>query len=147
MSCYGSYDHVFGNIEPLSKFKTDTNGSAPALDQLEAFLRSKLTRLCTPKTCSPGDEYLVVFTGEAASKPGYVSVMENVVDSMRQDKQFKDGKIELLISEDPIYDAAKGTAIWAQMVSDGFNCSSYDRENDMQDFWDPPEARSDRDEL
>ncbi|CEJ94635.1 hypothetical protein VHEMI10154 [[Torrubiella] hemipterigena] len=149
MSClgYNGPGYVPGNIELLSKFETGTNASAPALDKLEAFLRSKLTRLCTPKTCWPDDEYLVVFTGEAASKPGYVSVMENVVDSMRQDKQFKDGKIELLISEDPIYDAAKGTAIWARMVSGGFNCSSYDRENDRQDSWDPPEAWSGRDEL
>lgn len=131
---------------PLSDFQTDTKLLST---KFEKHLMSKLNRLCRVGGCNPDDGgYLVLLAGEEASSEEYISIVERVADSMRQDVRFNSSKIEFLVSEDPTYAAAKGAAIWARTRMGDHDCTAYHDKNDgIQQSGTEQGSKIERDEL
>ncbi|KYK60604.1 hypothetical protein DCS_01741 [Drechmeria coniospora] len=96
--------------------------------------------------------YLVVVAGEAANTPEFLDAVRQTVTHIQNDpvhrvKETGTGpKVELLVSDDPTYAAAKGVAFWRRTMIDSSYCDDWfeaeEKYKSRQSF-----DREDRDEL
>ncbi|KAK9434602.1 LysM domain protein [Metarhizium brunneum] len=84
------------------------------------------------------ESFLVVVSGEAADNPKVVEAIRGIITDMEKDPAFRvvetgrAPRIELLISEDPTYAAAKGVAFGQRINMDSRYCNDwFEREKAM----------------
>ncbi|KAK3898927.1 hypothetical protein C8A05DRAFT_46875 [Staphylotrichum tortipilum] len=119
-----------------TKYGLDNLGSAttPALfwDALRVFLDTRAADFA--KTLSYGYAVTILTAGEAANHPDFLAVVREVARDISQGHRDGKGELrkhraEVVVSDDPTYAAARGSAFWLRTRIDWSYCKGVDGED------------------
>ncbi|KAK4034757.1 hypothetical protein C8A01DRAFT_48905 [Parachaetomium inaequale] len=135
-----SWDNYLGSIN--TNFGLDKLDQATTPDQFWDALRDHLLSAVAEFTKRQPhysrSDFIVLTAGEAADRPEFLGVVRSVAEGIpgirTQHGAAKVPEVELVVSDDPAFSAARGAAFWLRMRMGWSYCDGFEFEDDPVEY-------------